>query len=412
MSNNTLRLQIQTDLALIPHQTTSQRIAELVVEAPDSPKRDSRQHLNLALVLDRSGSMSGTKLEYVKQAAQYIVDHLENGDRLTMVTFDDRVDTLIPGGVINEEIRNHLKHLIRGLQAGNMTNLCGGWLAGCQEVAEAVSQDKLNRTLLLTDGLANHGITDEEVLFKHAQELSLRGVSTSTFGVGEGFNEHLLEGMANQGSGNYYFIGSPAEIPSIFMCEFTEIAAVTAKEVELEIDAAEGINFQVLGEWRSKMENGLLRIYLGALHGGRKQVVHLKLLIPPANGKTELSFTIKVRAIGLDGQPLESQAGLHFHYADQEDVDSTPPHRELQARFAKVDMAQVTTEALKLERRGETEQAKKMVLLSLSEHVTLLDQRDKEEYQELAERMEKGMDECDRKEIHYQSYRLKRNRVS
>jgi Ca-activated chloride channel homolog len=410
MSNNSLCIKIQTDLDLIPCQTASQRILEVAVQAPDSPKWESRQRLNLALVLDRSGSMSGAKLEYVKQAAEYIVDQLENGDRLTLVTFDDQVDTLIPGRLIDSETRSECKHLIRRLKAGNMTNLSGGWLAGCQGVAEAVSQDKLNRALLLTDGLANYGITDAEVLFKHAQELSQRGVTTSTFGVGEGFNEHLLEGMANQGSGNYYFVGSPAEIPSIFAREFTEIAAVTAREVELEIETVEGVNCQVLGEWRSRIEKGLLRINLGALYGGRKQEVYLKLLIPPANGKVDLLFHVKVHATGLDEQPMMDQSSVRFLYKDQDVVESTPPRREVLARFAKVEMAQVTSEALKLERRGETDQAKRMVLLTLSEHDASLEQQDKVQYQKLAERMERGMDEYDRKQTHYQSYRVKRRR--
>lgn len=410
MSNNSLRIKIQTDLDLIPSQTASQRILEVTVQAPDSPKRETRQRLNLALVLDRSGSMSGAKLEYVKQAAEYIVDQLENDDLLTLVTFDDQVDTLISGRQIDSETRSKCKHLIRRLEAGNTTNLSGGWLAGCQGVAEAVSQDVLNRTLLLTDGLANHGITDAEVLFKHAQELSQRGVTTSTFGVGEGFNEHLLEGMANQGNGNYYFISSPAEIPSIFAREFTEIAAVTAREVELEIETVQGVNTQVLGEWPSRMEKGLLRISLGALYGSRKQEVFLKLLIPPANGKVDLSFNVKVHATGLFEQPLMDQSSVHFYYKDQEIVESTPPRIEVLARLAKVEMAQVTSEALKLERQGETERAKRMVLLTLSEHEASLEQRDKVEYQKLAERMERGMDEYDRKTTHYQSYQAKRGR--
>ena len=412
MNNPTLSLQIQSDLDLLPNQTASQRVLELVIQSPPAHQRAGRPRLNLALVIDRSGSMHGAKLEYVKRAAEHILDLLQNDDRAALVTYDNHVDVLAPATLMNEEVRAEIKTRIRRLDSGNTTNLSGGWLAGCQEVASGAEPERLNRALLLTDGLANQGITDEETLYQHARELAVRGVTTSTFGVGEGFNEHLLEGMSNQGGGSFYFIGSPAEIPAIFEREFKELAAVTAKDVELEIELPAGVSCQVLGEWRTQDEDRRLKIYLNPLYGGRTQEVYLKLLLPPASGQDKLEIKLTVRARGSENQLLEAKAAAAFHYADQQLVQATPPRREVLERFARVDMAQVTSEALKLERRGERDRARKMVQNSLSLNAPYLAPAEESEYQDMAKRMENGMDELDRKQTHYRSYNVKRGRES
>lgn len=412
MNNPTLSLQIQSDLDLLPNQTASQRVLELVIQSPPAPQRSGRPRLNLALVIDRSGSMHGAKLEYVKRAAEHILDLLQSDDRAALVTYDNQVDVLAPATLMNEEVRAEIKTRIRRLESGNTTNLSGGWLAGCHEVASGAEPERLNRALLLTDGLANQGITDEETLYQHARELAVRGVTTSTFGVGEGFNEHLLEGMSNQGGGSFYFIGSPAEIPAIFEREFKELAAVTAKDVELEIELPAGVSCQILGEWRTQDEDRRLKVYLNPLYGGRTQEVYLKLLLPPASGQDKLEIKLTVRARGSDNQPLVAQAAAAFHYADQQLVQATPPRREVLERFARVDMAQVTSEALKMERRGEREKARKLVQNSLSANAPYLAPTEASEYQDVAERMEKGMEELDRKQTHYRSYNVKRGRES
>ncbi len=405
-----LTLKLQTDCELIPRPVASQRILEISVQAPDSPKRENRPRLNLALVLDRSGSMSGGKLEYVKQAAIHLLDRLEDGDRIAIVAYDDRVDVLLAGTAINDQIRSNAKARISRLRPGNMTNLSGGWLAGCHEAAEAVSENTLNRALLLTDGLANHGITDPEILYNHARELAARGISTSTFGVGEGFNEHLLEGMANQGGGNFYFIGSPTEIPDLFVREFSEISAITARDVEIEIGTSAGVSYQVLGEWRTETDADRLRIQLGSLYGGRQQRVYVRLLIPPALGNTELVVPVKVRALGVEALLLEQEAAVTYLYADEKDVQARPPLREVLERFARVDLAQTTSEALKKERRGQRQQARDMVMASLAANAPYLSEDEEGEYRRMADRMERGMQEMDRKQSHFHTYVTKRGR--
>jgi len=265
MADNTLQLTLNSEQTLIARDIPSQRVLEISVHAPTMATQKSRPPLNLALVIDRSGSMSGEKLEYVKQAASYVVDRLEDNDRCALVAYDDQVYLLSPSKQMSVANRVEMKELIRTIRIGGSTNLCGGWLQGCHEVAEVAGEKTINRTLLLTDGLANVGITDLEELAMHARELATRGVTTSTFGVGLGFNEHLLEAMSNQGRGNFYFIETPMQIPDIFIREFNELATITASDVEIELEIPDQVGIEILGGWAHEKKEGKLRIFSGNL---------------------------------------------------------------------------------------------------------------------------------------------------
>lgn len=410
MTGDKLSLQVQTDLDIISKEVPTQRVIELMVQAPEAGAQKDRPKLNIALVIDRSGSMKGEKLEYVKEAAAHVLDLLGEQDRVAIVAYDDTIITLSDSVQIGVDKRNELKNLVRNLEAGNMTNLGGGWLHGCERIASVKADGYLNRTLLLTDGLANVGITDQEELGVHAKELHARGIATSTFGVGLGFNEHLLEHMANRGGGNYYFIEHPRDIPTIFMQEFKELATITARKVLINIGLPKQVDAQVLGSWEFERTDDQLRIIVGDIAANQKRELYVRLLTPPQKKRDHLELTIHCSAENETGAISATKSSIIFKYEDQKTVQSAELNKEVMGRFASVQLADEAIKALKLEREGKAEEASRLLEMILPANAPYMSEEKVTYYQNLSRRMKKRLTEIDRKTSHSLNYTSRRPR--
>jgi Ca-activated chloride channel family protein len=205
------------------------------VKAAKVEPKGERAPLNISLVIDRSGSMSGDKLEYAKKAADFVVKNLNKDDYLSLVQYDDVVDLVAASAEVKD--KNALYQKIKGIQAGGMTNLSGGMMKGYQEVKSTKRDGFVNRVLLLSDGLANVGITGNEQLKDIARkQFRENGMGLSAFGLGEGFNEELMTGLAEHGGANYYFIEAADQIPQIFAKELEGLLSVVAQNSILEIE--------------------------------------------------------------------------------------------------------------------------------------------------------------------------------
>lgn len=410
MSTNSIQFQILSEQSLINREVPSQRILELQIQSPKAGTTINRSPLNLAIIIDKSGSMSGSRLEYAKQAAIFVTERLEAKDRVALIAFDDQIEVLSPSILMVEENKVAIKQKISEIRFGGTTNLGGGWLTGCQQIAEVNAEDSIDRALLLTDGHANVGMVDIEELSTHARELAKRGISTSTFGVGHGFNEHLLEAMSNQGRGNFYFIEAPMGIPDIFLNEFKELSSITAADVEIELEIPDQVSYEILGGWAYEVKDKKPTIFVGNLISEQSLEVYIKLLTPPSDTKTDLHINGKIRAKDENGQVLETASSLKFIYGDQELVKSEPRKHDLLERFATVELAEKTTAALKLERSGEREKASRIMNQTIMENMPYLSPEQAAKYQDMSERMKRGMEERDRKSTQYDSYREKRRR--
>lgn len=192
-----------------------------------------RMPLNLALVIDRSGSMEGEPLEYVKQACAHVVDLLDPNDILSIVTFEDRADLVMPARrVVNRQL---VKEHIHRIQPGNTTNIYEGLVQGASQVASVRSDQYVNRVVILTDGEPTAGVKDYSSIVGAAAEQRSRGISVTALGFGPEYNEELLAGLARRGGGNYYYIARPDQIPQVFHGELEQLMSLVAKNIRLRL---------------------------------------------------------------------------------------------------------------------------------------------------------------------------------
>src|SRR5262249_40180445 len=177
--------------------------------------------------------------EYVKRACGYVVDLMEPSDVLSVVTFEEQVDVVMPARrVMNKAL---IKEHINRIQAGNTTNLYDGMMAGCMQVASIGGGGYLNRVLLLTDGEPTAGIKDFPSIVNQVAEHKNRGISITALGFGSEYNEELMAGIARRSGGNYYYIAQPALIPEVFRRELETLMTITAKNVCVRLYVPRGV---------------------------------------------------------------------------------------------------------------------------------------------------------------------------
>jgi Ca-activated chloride channel homolog len=407
-NNGKLTLSAAADKPVIPAGKPGARIVEMTLSTPEMTGNKPRLPLNIALVLDRSGSMHGEKLHYARQAAAHVIDLLGDDDRATVLIYDDRVDLLLPSQRMTPEGKRQAKKRIARVQSGGSTFLFGGWMTGCQQLAEAMTDQTFNRVLLLTDGLANVGERNVDRLAFHTHELFMRGISTSCFGVGQGYDEHLLEAMANHGGGSFHFLETLQAIPLVFEREFDEIINVALHDVEVTLDLPTSVKASVSANWHHTRQGRQLKVFLGSLPAGREQAVYVQL--SNLEGANEGALTIPLKALGKDHEQRvhEARTELTFTAVDIKKEAAHAQNQELMGRFAVVDLADKANEALKLERAGDRVGSAQMMRNTAFLYQDQVNQSTFDRYQKLSDQMSLGLDQDQRKRQHFREYESKR----
>ncbi|WP_300336880.1 VWA domain-containing protein [Accumulibacter sp.] len=305
--NNTPQILIQPlRPALIAG--AGQKLPVLIrVQAPDAvaSEKKPRQPYHLALVIDRSGSMSGPPLAEAVRCARHIADQLEPTDIAALVVFDEHVQTLVHARPVGD--RTALHQALSRIHSGGTTNLHGGWQAGADGLLPNAGEAALARVILLSDGNANVGeVTATAAIAALCGQAAECGVTTSTYGLGRDFNEELMVRMASQGGGNHYYGDTAGDLFEPFAEEFDFISALCGRHLRLSLAAAPGIVIRLVNDYPVEGDAGLPVIRLPDIAYGAEAWALVELAIPAGlavDGTGQL-LQAAVTASTPEGRPL------------------------------------------------------------------------------------------------------------
>jgi Ca-activated chloride channel homolog len=322
----------------------------------------ARAPINLAIVIDRSGSMSGAKLENAKDAAIQAVYKLGPQDIVSVVAYDHNVDVLLPATRATDKAE--IARAIQRLYPGGSTALYGAVSRGSQEVRKFIAENQVNRVLLLSDGMANVGPSSPEALGALGAALGKEGISVTTLGLGLGYNEDLMVQLARMSDGNHAFIEHPSQLAQIFQYEFGDLMSVVATDVEVQIACPRGVRpLRVLGR-DAEVAGQIISTRLSQLYGKQEKYILVEVEVDPQEAGARLELA-QVAAAFTSAESrarvsLSSQAAVAFSASAEEARRSVD--RDVTVAAVEMIANENNKRALALRDQGQVDQARSALL--------------------------------------------------
>lgn len=268
---------------------------------PIELQRD-RMPVNIALVIDKSGSMSGSKIEHAKNAAIAAINKLNSNDILSVITYDTNAKVILPSTKLTD--KESIISQIRAIRADGNTALYGGVSKGGDELKKFIDKEHVNRMILLSDGLANVGPSSPADLESLGHKLANNGISVTTIGLGLGYNEDLMTKLAFKSDGNHYFVENADGLASVFDREFGNTMSVVAQDIRAELICAEGVRpVRILGRI-GEIEGQAVRVSINQLYSKNEKYFILEVEVPTSEAGTKR----RIADVTIRYNPLNSKA--------------------------------------------------------------------------------------------------------
>ncbi|MCA9192493.1 MAG: VWA domain-containing protein [Planctomycetales bacterium] len=244
----------------------------------DIPAEKDRQPVNVAIVIDKSGSMQGEKITQARRAAIEAIARLRETDIVSIIAYDSEVSVVVPATRASD--REYIRSRISGIQAGGDTALFAGVSKGAAEVRKFLDEKRVNRVILLSDGLANVGPSTPGELEELGRSLIKEGISVSTMGLGLGYNEDLMTQLALASSGNHVFIENAENLVQVFQNEFDDVLSVVAQQLQIKVKLAEGIRAVKVLNYPAEVSGQLISIDVGQLYSNQLRYFVVEIEVP------------------------------------------------------------------------------------------------------------------------------------
>eukprot|EP01098_Paradermamoeba_levis_P009689 TRINITY_DN404_c0_g3_i4.p1 TRINITY_DN404_c0_g3~~TRINITY_DN404_c0_g3_i4.p1 ORF type:complete len:477 (-),score=149.89 TRINITY_DN404_c0_g3_i4:210-1436(-) len=319
-----------------------------------------RPPLSVALVLDRSGSMSGEKFIFAKQAVQKVIDNLEAEDLVHLVVYDNTVDVIFEN--LSPSMKEVIASKLAAVQPRGSTNLSGGLQEGARLLETHKKTGYNSRIFLFSDGLANAGITDKPELYRVVQQIYReKEIKIDSFGIGSDFDEPLMRNIAEYGAGEFFFIANAQTIPDLVSKALKGLLHMVGSETTLKIRGKNGCCLKAIHGHHDLVAGASL----GDLHEGNLRRVLCQVEISPKGDEPTqqiLTFELSYRAPDAEAGKKEIVSGsLVVNFTEDETkVANETKHKEVVAYSGVQRAAEMDTEIEKLVKAGSKTEALKV----------------------------------------------------
>ncbi|MCA1829075.1 MAG: VWA domain-containing protein [Myxococcales bacterium] len=320
--------------------------------AADAVREDAhRVPVNAVMILDRSGSMHGMKIERAREAARALVQALGPEDRFAIVDFSNRARVVVPSTAATLDAKANALALISAIQPGGGTNMSAAFDAAAPQLSEGRAHGRVDKVFVASDGQANQGISARPALLRLARQ-DFGAATVSTFGIGDDYDEQFMTQLAVQAGGRARYVSNGADLPQAFALEFSRAAKAVAHDVRLDVRPFKNVRvIHVVGF-------GAGSVRLPDIAAGEERRVLVKLAAPPGRGTAELAdIELTYRdARGAD-QKICATA-LAQYTADAVKLDAQKPN-QITWQAAMGEMADSAQNALRYQAANEPEMARK-----------------------------------------------------
>ena len=350
-SRGPVELRAMLERLYLPGDRESSAYLQIDLAAPSDGAERPRVPVNAVLILDRSGSMRGAKIERARDAARALVQALGPEDRLAIVEFSSSASVLFPSTALSPQSRARALAAIERLEAQGGTNMSAAFDAAAPELRSGRARGRVDKVFLASDGQANEGIADRSGLLRVARR-DFESATLSTFGVGDDYDEDLMSALAAQAGGRARYIDSPQMLAGAFRAELDRAAALVARGVRVRVTGLSGASVERVFGYEA--DSGW--VHVPDFAAGEERRVLARLTIPAGRGVADLA-AVELAFEDARGETRTARTVVQATFSADAALLSRPP-TEAAASGARAEMAEVAAQAARYREQGNAREAR------------------------------------------------------
>lgn len=355
----TLRVEGRMGHPKIALGTGGETFVLVDVKGGEGARAATSARSRLAIVIDRSGSMKGDRIANAIQGATAAIDHLGDGDTVSVTAFDTKPTLVVPSTVVNGGNREQIKAEIRKITLGGDTCISCGLEEAMVQLVQG--NGTVDRMILLSDGDATAGVRDVAGFKAITDRARAKGISVTTIGVGVSYNQKILGSIAQQSGGGHYFIEDTSSLEKVFQAEAEKLRSTVAAEVEASIELGQGVELDRVFDRSFRMVGRRVVVQLGSFARGDAKTVLMRVRVPTRAEGEEMVADVSVAYRDLvTGQDGRAAGGLGV-VISRDAAGSGQLDALVNGRLQRSETAAVLLQANELFERGQGDEARRKI---------------------------------------------------